>query len=109
MGVASTTKALEIEKENPKALFRRGKCRAGINDLDAAKEDLVRAERLNPSDKAVKKEIQALKQKIQKQMAKEREQYAGMFDAKPTKVKESQEPTTEGAVGDSADNASNAG
>jgi len=61
--ITFSTKVLEIDQNNVKALFRRGKAYSTVGDLDRAAEDLQKVEKLDPNDKAVKQELALLKQK----------------------------------------------
>ncbi|KAK3261219.1 hypothetical protein CYMTET_29864 [Cymbomonas tetramitiformis] len=80
-GEKSCTGALKLDEGNVKARFRRGKCRSELGDLDGAQEDLMRVAEQDPEDKNVKRELAVLKQRFKKHEAKERKQYAGMFDS----------------------------
>eukprot|EP00238_Polyblepharides_amylifera_P002020 CAMPEP_0196586418 /NCGR_PEP_ID=MMETSP1081-20130531/54202_1 /TAXON_ID=36882 /ORGANISM="Pyramimonas amylifera, Strain CCMP720" /LENGTH=173 /DNA_ID=CAMNT_0041908291 /DNA_START=21 /DNA_END=542 /DNA_ORIENTATION=- len=79
-GEAACTEALKVSPENQKGLFRRGKCRSELGDLDGAKEDLEKALQLDPNDGQVKRELKVLEHKFRKHEAKERKSFAGMFD-----------------------------
>ena len=49
-----------MDKGSAKALFRRGRARARLGQVDAARSDLEEAARLSPEDAAVKRELAAL-------------------------------------------------
>jgi len=72
-------KVLEIEGNNVKAIFRRGKAYLGKENLDKAEEDLKKALELDPSDKAIPKELATLKAKSKKQEEKAKKFYSNMF------------------------------
>merc|ERR1712137_344253 len=73
--VEFATKALEIEPNNVKALFRRGKSYVAINEVEAAQQDLDKAYELTDStDNAIKKELQRLKNK-RTQLDKQQQQF----------------------------------
>lgn len=52
---------LQEDRGNVKALFRRGKAHNGMGHTDEALQDLQAAAKLVPADKAVSREIQAVK------------------------------------------------
>ena len=51
---------LQVDKASTKALFRRGRARRRLGQVDAACADLQEAERLSPDDAAIKRELAAL-------------------------------------------------
>lgn len=77
--IENCTKALEIEKANVKALFRRAQCYAQEAKLVEAKADLEAALTVEPANGAVKKELAVVERKIQLQKEKEKKLYAKMF------------------------------
>lgn len=50
------SEALKLDKDNAKALFRRGTARSHMGELDEARADLVAACRLAPADKSIREE-----------------------------------------------------
>ena len=74
------TKALALDADNVKALFRRGKCHAALNAIDEAKEDLDRVIELQPDNKDAVRELRALRGAFEKQRKKEQRKFAGMFE-----------------------------
>ena len=52
---------LQEDKGNVKALFRRGKAHNGMGHTEEAMRDLQAAAKLAPTDRAISKEIQALR------------------------------------------------
>jgi peptidylprolyl isomerase len=78
---ASATAVLEMEGEdaNVKALFRRGAARAKFGLLIEAKRDLLQAAKLDPQNKAVRKEYAALKKKIAAEKKKAKATFGGAF------------------------------
>jgi len=71
---------LDIDPNNVKALFRRGKAYLAQQDLDKAEADLTKASNAAPDDKAILKELSALKLKGKQQEKKQQKFYSGMFD-----------------------------
>jgi tetratricopeptide (TPR) repeat protein len=61
---AYANRALEVDPENPKVLYRRGQAHLGSRDYDKAKADLLRAAKLAPKDKAIRKAYEEAKQKV---------------------------------------------
>mmetsp|Transcript_40967 Transcript_40967/g.49719 ORF Transcript_40967/g.49719 Transcript_40967/m.49719 type:complete len:195 (+) Transcript_40967:169-753(+) len=76
----SSVLKLEGEASNIKALFRRGKARSELGDLDGASEDLTKAGELDSADKNIQREQQILARRLKQHEAKEKKRYAGMFD-----------------------------
>jgi len=72
-------KVLDIQETNPKAIFRRGQALLGMNDFDAALEDLQKARELQPEDKGVLNEIARAKKAKLDMVKKERQLYSKMF------------------------------
>ena len=52
---------LQEDKDNVKAIFRRGKAHSGMGHTEEALRDLQAAAKLAPADKAISREIQAVK------------------------------------------------
>lgn len=71
--------ALDLEPNNPKALFRRGQAYHGLRDYKRSLADLQAALKVAPQDKAIMAEITAVKGEIQTYKAKEMKAYARMF------------------------------
>ena len=57
---------LQEDKGNVKALFRRGKAHSGLGHTDEALRDLHAAAKLAPADKAISREIQAVKAAVRR-------------------------------------------
>ncbi|XP_069084254.1 peptidyl-prolyl cis-trans isomerase FKBP4 isoform X2 [Pleurodeles waltl] len=72
-------KALEQDKNNEKALFRRGEAYLGVNEYDSAKEDFHKVLSLYPSNKAAKAQLAVCQQKIRQQHERDKKIYANMF------------------------------
>jgi len=64
--VGYANRALEVEPESVKALFRRGQGLMGTRDWDKAKKDLFRAAKLAPKDKQIRKAYEAAKAAVEK-------------------------------------------
>eukprot|EP01116_Phalansterium_solitarium_P013589 TRINITY_DN30985_c0_g1_i1.p1 TRINITY_DN30985_c0_g1~~TRINITY_DN30985_c0_g1_i1.p1 ORF type:complete len:216 (+),score=61.53 TRINITY_DN30985_c0_g1_i1:104-751(+) len=78
--IAQCTKVLESDSGNVKAIFRRGKAYAQEGNLERAEEDFARAERLDPNDKLVKKELGTVRQRLKQSEQKSKKFFANMFD-----------------------------
>ncbi|CAJ0754623.1 7449_t:CDS:1, partial [Entrophospora sp. SA101] len=63
-----------------KALYRRGTAYNGLKDEEAALEDLKEANKLNPKDSAILKELQIAKQKIVARTNAQKKAYSKMFN-----------------------------
>lgn len=64
--VANCSRALEIDSENVKALFRRGTAFNQLQEYERAKGDLERAAVLDPKNVAVQKQIELLRERTTK-------------------------------------------
>jgi len=99
--ISCCTQVLEIEPNNVKALFRRGKAYLGKDNLDKAEDDLNKVASLDPNDKAIQKELVVLKQKSKDQDKKQKKFYANMFekisqeDKKEIQANSKSQPVTE--------------
>jgi tetratricopeptide (TPR) repeat protein len=78
--ISNSSKVLEKEPENVKALYRRGLSRVRIGMLGEAKADLLAAFKLDPNNKAVKQEINKLKAAVADAKEKEKKTFGGMFN-----------------------------
>ncbi|GFR32764.1 peptidyl-prolyl cis-trans isomerase FKBP4 [Trichonephila clavata] len=64
--VINSSKALSLQSDNAKALYRRGAAYVQLQEYEKAKEDLTAAQQLEPKNQAVSKQLQLLKSKVQK-------------------------------------------
>ena len=71
------------DKENVKALFRRGKAKAELGQTDAAREDFLKAGKYAPGDKAIAKELRLLAEHDKAVYSKQKELYKGLFGPPP--------------------------
>jgi FK506-binding protein 4/5 len=78
--IEHTTKALEIEGSNVKALYRRGVAYTETDQWDLANQDLQRALELDPNNSAIKTAIAKLKKKIKIQDQKDKKVFSNLFD-----------------------------
>jgi len=81
--VEECNKVLEVEKDNGKALLRRGKAYNELNEWDNAMADLRRVAEADPpvpEAADARREMAALAKKRRDQDAKDRRLYSGMFD-----------------------------
>lgn len=74
------TKALELDPQNEKALFRRGQAYLGLASPEIAIEDFREVLKIQPKNTAASKQIIICNNLIKKQLAKEKKLYANMFD-----------------------------
>jgi FK506-binding protein 4/5 len=73
--VEQCTKALDLEPDNVKGLFRRGQAHVKLNDYNDAKLDLQKALQIEPENKAVSNQLLILKGLIKN----EKDMYKKMF------------------------------
>lgn len=78
--IESCNKALELDSNNEKGLFRRGEAYLAVNDFDLARADFQKVLQLYPSNKAAKAQLVICQQRIRKQLAREKRLYANMFE-----------------------------
>lgn len=71
------------DESNAKALFRRGKARAELGQTDAAREDLLKARKCTPEDKAIARELKLLAEHDKAVYQKQKEIYKGIFGPRP--------------------------
>ncbi len=72
--------ALEKDSKNIKGLFRKGCAERHLTLFVQAKDDLLAAYHLDPTNAAVRKELASLKNDIQMNRKKDKETYGGFFD-----------------------------
>ena len=68
----AASKAIEIDPSHVKALYRRGVAFRAMGDVDAAKTDLKKAYKLDPSNTAVKKELVGIKKTLEEMKKREK-------------------------------------
>jgi len=73
-------KVLEKQPTNSKALFRIGQAYLNLGNLDSAKENLEKALKLEPTDKAIPAQLKLVKQKEDEQKQKQKQMYSKMFN-----------------------------
>jgi tetratricopeptide (TPR) repeat protein len=73
--------AVKGNENNAKVLFRRGKARLNLKDLDGARNDLESAQRANPGDKLIQRELALLARKEKISNAKSDAFMKNMFAA----------------------------
>lgn len=74
---------LAEDESNVKALYRRGKARAELGQTEAAREDLLKARKYAPEDKAITKELRFLADQEKAVYQKQKEMYKGMLGPRP--------------------------
>ncbi|XP_076127157.1 peptidyl-prolyl cis-trans isomerase FKBP4 isoform X1 [Alosa pseudoharengus] len=106
----SCDKALELDANNEKALFRHGEALFGLKEFERARDDFTRVTQLYPANRAAKAQVQVCQKHMKEQHEKDKRLYAGMFqkfaerDAKVSDEREStQVKAKENGDGDSMD------
>jgi len=66
--------------DKAKALYRRGVSYIGLKDEEAALEDLKEANKLNPNDSAILKNLEIIKQKMIAREKAQKKAYSKMFE-----------------------------
>ncbi|XP_032898658.1 peptidyl-prolyl cis-trans isomerase FKBP5 [Amblyraja radiata] len=77
--VESCDKALEMDRVNEKALYRRGEARLCVNEFDLAKADFQRVLQVNPENKAAKTQLIVCQKRMKEHHEKNKKIYANMF------------------------------
>mmetsp|Transcript_14015 Transcript_14015/g.55243 ORF Transcript_14015/g.55243 Transcript_14015/m.55243 type:complete len:207 (-) Transcript_14015:69-689(-) len=77
--VQDCTKVLELDPDNSKAHYRQGSAFLRMGVLDKARAGLTTALRSFPTSKALRSELNRLKQREREQLAAERAAYGRMF------------------------------
>lgn len=81
--VKNCSRVLEMEADNVKALYRRGQALVMMNDYDRAREDLTKAKKLEPANKAVDEQLKLLESRQQAHNAKYKDALKSMFGGQP--------------------------
>lgn len=76
------SKVLEADPDNLKALYRRGQALMFMNDYDSARVDLERAQRLDPSSRAVSELLRELSSREQQKKRHYHQALKSMFGGK---------------------------
>ncbi|KAF5893569.1 peptidyl-prolyl cis-trans isomerase FKBP4-like, partial [Clarias magur] len=72
-------KALQLDANNEKALFRRGEAQVMKKEFKLAKEDFEHVTKLYPNNKAAMSQVLQCQKRIKEQHEKEKRLYANMF------------------------------
>lgn len=76
--IRHTTSVLEVEPDNVKALYRRGKARSATWDVEEATRDLRKAAELDTSlASTVEKELRVLAERVKEKDTAEKERFRG--------------------------------
>jgi peptidylprolyl isomerase len=78
-GVSNAEQALAIEENNVKALLRRSKCYRLMGELELAKTDLLKLQKLLPNDKGVSDQMKLVQAAKKKRENKKKKMYKKMF------------------------------
>nr|QBH73880.1 fk506-binding protein [Aphelinus abdominalis] len=76
----ASTKVLEIDPKNEKALFRRGQAYMDLASPEIAIKDFQEVVKINPNNTAAIKQVAICNNIIKTQLAKEKKLYANMFE-----------------------------
>lgn len=77
--VEDCDRALEIDEQNCKALFRKGQALVNMKDWEKATECLQKAVSHEPNDKGIRRELERAKKGKEADLLKEKQMYAKMF------------------------------
>lgn len=76
----SCDKALELEGDSVKGLFRRGQANLGLGDMELARNDFMAVLKIDPTNKAAKDQVTIIIHKIKQELEKEKKKYGNMFE-----------------------------
>jgi len=88
--IENSKKVLDMDKDNIKALYRRGMANSALDEWDLSEADFNRALELEPDNKEVKKELALLKRKRAAQDQKDKKRFKNLF----SRLNEEPEKTT---------------
>ena len=77
--IDQATRALQVEPNNPKAWYRRGRARMALGQDNAARKDLEKALNLSPEDPVVAKALAQLDREEQSKAKARRGVFGGLF------------------------------
>ena len=78
--IKNCDKALAIDKDNEKGLFRRGQAYYGQKEYELARNDFNAVLKLDPNNKAAKNQLVLSLNAIKAQLEKEKTTYRNMFE-----------------------------
>ncbi|XP_073400316.1 peptidyl-prolyl cis-trans isomerase FKBP4 [Dendrobates tinctorius] len=79
LALENCNKALDYDTNNEKGLFRRAEAYMGVNELEPAKDDLMKVIQLYPGNKAARAQLTQCQQRMRQQHQREKKVYANMF------------------------------
>uniref|UniRef100_A0A8C4Q180 peptidylprolyl isomerase n=1 Tax=Eptatretus burgeri TaxID=7764 RepID=A0A8C4Q180_EPTBU len=80
LAVQSSDKALQLDPNNEKALFRRGEARTAQGDFEAARLDFQAVRRINPGNQTALAREAKCKERQREQREQDKRLYANMFE-----------------------------
>ena len=96
----SSGKALALDADNVKGLFRRGTALLELGEWDDARKDLRRALEIEPSNASARSALATLHERVTKQRESDKQRYRGMFERlSKMEAKERAEATPATAAG----------
>ncbi|XP_069689452.1 peptidyl-prolyl cis-trans isomerase FKBP4-like isoform X2 [Periplaneta americana] len=84
-------KALEVDPNSEKGLFRRGQANLGLGEPEKAKIDFEAVLKLQPNNKAAATHITLCNKKVKEQKGREKKIYANMFEKFAQRDREKEE------------------
>jgi tetratricopeptide (TPR) repeat protein len=78
--IENSGKALDLDSNNTKALFRRGLAYLELDEWNKSLKDFSKAMELDDSNKEVKREYTRLKQRMNEQDKKDKDMFTKMFN-----------------------------
>lgn len=75
--IAASGRALKLQPENVKALYRRGLARSRVDALDGANADLRKALKIEPANRDAKRELGRLAERLKSKRVEEKRRFSG--------------------------------
>ena len=85
------SKTLELDASNVKALFRRGQAYNKAGEYEKARKDLIEAAKRDPSNKAIRDEIESVKKNEANAKEKEKAMFGVMVDRQKRQQQQQQQ------------------
>ncbi|EDO43207.1 predicted protein [Nematostella vectensis] len=96
--IKACNKALDIDKENIKALFRRGKALLNLKDYEKSKEDFTQVLELDPKNREAREQLKIVNGMLKDHHQKEKKLYSNIFERlAEMKAKENKDQEAEAA------------
>ena len=79
--VENCDRVLQAQPNSVKALYRRGQAHTNMNDFECAREDLLKAKKLEPNNRAIDEQLRILDSKVHQHNARYKDALKSMFQS----------------------------